>query len=207
MTMKVLGNFGIKVEQGENYYKVPGGQKYILPETVAPEGDWSNSAFWLAAGINVTGLDENSYQGDKAIVKILEDAKISGDLHIDVKDIPDLVPVISVIASGRQGTTYIENAARLRIKESDRIKTVCEMINNLGGCAKELPEGLIIEGTGSLKGGTVDSANDHRIVMATAIASTICKEPVIITDAGAVDKSYPTFFEDFEKLGGHLNVI
>lgn len=207
MTLKVLRAFGIKVTETEREYRVPGGQKYILPEKIKPEGDWSNSAFWLAAGIDVTGLDSDSYQGDKAIVKIVEDAKKPGDLHIDVKDIPDLVPIISVIASGRCGVTYIENAARLRIKESDRIKTVCEMINNLGGTAKELPEGLIIEGTGSLKGGTVDSSNDHRIVMATAIASTLCTEPVVITDAAAVEKSYPTFFEDFEKLGGHYNVI
>lgn len=207
MTLKVLKSFGIKVTEENNEYRVPGGQKYILPKKIKPEGDWSNAAFWLAAGIEVTGLDNDSYQGDKAIVKIVEDAKLQGDLHVDVKDIPDLVPIISVIASGRQGTTHIENAARLRIKESDRIKTVCEMINNLGGTAKELPEGLIIEGTGSLKGGTVDSANDHRIVMATAIASILCTEPVLITDAAAVEKSYPTFFEDFEKLGGQYNVI
>ena len=207
MTLKVLDDFGIKVEQGENCYKIPGNQKYILPRNVEPEGDWSNGAFFIAAGVTVEGLNENSFQGDKAIVEIIEKAKLPGDLHIDVKDIPDLVPVISVIASGRKGTTYIENAARLRIKESDRIKTVCEMINNLGGSATELPEGIVIEGTGSLKGGTVASNNDHRIVMAATIASTICQGEVHISQAEAVEKSYPTFFEDFRRLGGNLDVI
>ncbi len=207
MTLKVLEDFGIKVEQGENYYKVSGNQKYILPRNVEPEGDWSNGAFWIGAGVTVEGLNKDSFQGDKAIVEIAEKAKQPGDLHIDVKDIPDLVPVISVIASGRIGTTYIENAARLRIKESDRIKTVCEMINNLGGNATELPEGIIIEGTGSLTGGTVAGNNDHRIVMAAAIASTISESDVIILGAEAVEKSYPTFFEDFRKLGGTLDVI
>ena len=207
MTCQVLRSFGIEIIETGSGYTVPGEQTYILPEEVTPEGDWSNSAFWLAAGVKVTGLDARSAQGDKAIVKIIEDAKVPGDFHVDVSDIPDLVPITAVIGTARRGKTFIEKAGRLRIKESDRLHSVCQLIQHLGGTATEQEDSLIIEGTGTLQGGTVDSYNDHRIVMAAAMASIICAEPVVIRDAQAVDKSYPAFFEDFQKLGGVCHVI
>lgn len=207
MTCQVLRSFGIEIIETGGGFTVPGGQQYILPERMEPEGDWSNSAFWLAAGIKVTGLDTRSSQGDKAILKIIEEAKYPGDFKIDVADIPDLVPIAAVIGTARRGRTFIENAGRLRIKESDRIHTVCKMIQDLGGSALEQPDSIIIEGTGALRGGTVNSFNDHRIVMAAAIASIICAEPVCIQDAQAVEKSYPAFFADFKKLGGVADVI
>ena len=126
---------------------------------------------------------------------------------MDVADIPDLVPITAVIGAARQVKTFIENAGRLRIKESDRLHTVCKMIQDLGGTAIEYENSILIEGTGALTGGTVDSCNDHRIVMAAAIASIICKNPVYINGAQAVNKSYPEFFEDFKKLGGVVYVI
>ncbi len=207
MTCQVLRSFGIEIIETGGGFTVPGGQQYILPEKIEPEGDWSNSAFWLAAGVKVTGLDIRSPQGDKAILKIIEDADFPGDFKVDVADIPDLVPITAVIGAARQGKTFIENAGRLRIKESDRLHTVCKMIQNLGGTAIEYENSILIEGTGALTGGTVDSCNDHRIVMAAAIASIICKNPVYINDAQAVNKSYPEFFEDFKKLGGVVYVI
>ena len=207
MTCRVLRSFGIEIIETGSGYTVPGGQRYEAPDIVTPEGDWSNSAFWLAAGIRVTGLDVRSAQGDKAIVSIIDDAKVPGDFFVDVSDIPDLVPVIAVIAAARKGRTYMEKAARLRIKESDRLHSVCQMIQNLGGTAVEQDDGLVIDGTGALRGGTVSSYNDHRIVMAAAVASVICSEPVVIQNAQAVDKSYPAFFEDFQKLGGICHVI
>lgn len=207
MTCQVLRSFGIEVIETGGGFTVPGGQRYILPEKIEPEGDWSNSAFWLAAGVRVTGLDIRSPQGDKAILKIIEEADFPGDLKIDAADIPDLVPITAVIGAARRGKTFIENAGRLRIKESDRLRTVCKMIHNLGGTAVENENSIIIEGTGTLTGGTVDSCNDHRIVMAAAIASIICTHPVYINEAQAVNKSYPGFFEDFKKLGGVIDVI
>ena len=207
MTCQVLRSFGIEIIETGGGFTVPGGQNYILPDKIEPEGDWSNSAFWLAAGVRVTGLDIRSPQGDKAILKIIEEAKCPGEFRVDVADIPDLVPITAVIGSARRGRMVIENAGRLRIKESDRLHTVCKMIKSLGGTAIEQENSIIIEGTGSLSGGTVDSCNDHRIAMAAAIASIICTEPVYISDAQAVDKSYPEFFEDFKRLGGVADVV
>jgi 3-phosphoshikimate 1-carboxyvinyltransferase len=207
MTCQVLRSFGIEIIETGGGFTVPGGQSYILPGKIEPEGDWSNSAFWLAAGVKVTGLDIRSPQGDKAILKIIEEAKCPGEFKVDVADIPDLVPITAVIGAARRGRTVIENAGRLRIKESDRLHTVCKMIQSLGGTAIEQENSIVIEGSGSLTGGTVDSCNDHRIAMAAAIASIICTEPVYICDAQAVEKSYPEFFEDFKKLGGVADVV
>ena len=128
-------------------------------------------------------------------------------ITIDVSAIPDAVPILSVIACAAKGETKITNAARLRIKESDRLKSVTAMITALGGDITELADGLIINGSGKLKGGVVDSFNDHRIAMAAAIASTICEGEVVITGAQAVEKSYPKFFEHFKLLGGEADVI
>lgn len=207
MTCQVLRSFGIEVIETGGGFTVPGGQHYILPRQLEPEGDWSNAAFWLAAGIPVTGLDVRSAQGDKAIVKLIEEAAYPGEFTVDVADTPDLVPILAVMGTARRGKTVIQNAGRLRIKESDRLHTVCQMVNNLGGTAVEQETGLVIEGTGSLTGGTVDSFQDHRIVMAASMASLVCTGPVYIRGTQAVEKSYPGFFEDFVKLGGVIHVV
>ena len=192
-------------------------RKYVSPGAVTVEGDWSNAAFWLCAGalagpVTVTGLDRDSLQGDKEILNILRrfgahveemDGKITVSNHklqaidIDAAEIPDLVPVLSVVAAAAMGTTRIYNAQRLRLKESDRIRTVCAMINGLGGAAEETDDGLLIHG-GGLTGGTVDSCNDHRIAMAAAVASVLC--PVTVLGAEAVEKSYPQFWEDLRRM-------
>ena len=127
--------------------------------------------------------------------------------EIDVREIPDLVPILSVIASVSPGTTRISGASRLRIKESDRLKTVSHMIESLGGKITEGEDYLVIEGVLALSGGTVDCANDHRIAMAGAIASCASQGPVILKGADAVNKSYPGFFKDFKKTGGLFHVI
>ena len=128
-------------------------------------------------------------------------------LEIDVSDIPDLVPILSVVASLAAGRSVFKNIERLRIKESDRIKTTKELIFNLGGVAEETEDSLIIHGTGKLCGGRVSSYNDHRIAMSASVAALICEESVIIEDAEAVEKSYPHFYEDLKKAGGNVNVI
>ena len=204
MTLDTLSVFGIDIQKTENEFSAV-KQSYKSPGKICAEGDWSNSAFWIAAGklcgnVSVTGLDENSRQGDKAINGLLECDEI------DCSQIPDLAPVLAVLAASRNGKTVIKNAARLRLKESDRIKSITALINALGGKAEEKPDGIEIFGTGKLRGGTAESCADHRIVMAAAIASCICDEPVIINGAEAVNKSYPSFFEDFNTLGGEAYV-
>ena len=200
MTMSVLSEFGITIEQNGNTYAISGNQRYKSPGSITVEGDWSNAAFWLAAGVRVSGLDEASLQKDKTFIQLKDSTEI------DASQIPDLVPVLSVAAAARNTTTRIYNVQRLRYKESDRIKSTADMLTALGCKVDILDNELLIHG-GKFRGGTVHSANDHRIVMAAAIASCFCQGDVIITDAHAVSKTYPEFFSDFNMLGGKAVVI
>jgi 3-phosphoshikimate 1-carboxyvinyltransferase len=196
MTLDALRAFGVTVIEEDGCFRVPGSQRYRSPGGVSVEGDWSNAAFWLAAGANVTGLDPDSRQGDKAITDLLK--AIPGG--IDASNTPDLVPVLAAAASVAEGKTTIYNAERLRIKESDRLKTVAASLTSLGADITETEDGLVIIGKKSLPGGETESYGDHRIVM---MASTVrCAGPVVIHGAEAVNKSYPRFFEDFTSLGG-----
>ncbi len=224
ITLKVLADFGIDVkvagEKDMPVYEIKGGQKYILPGeqtgpdgTLSPEGDWSNAAFWLVAGalgsdISVTGLRSDSPQGDKNITELIElfKSEANSTRIIDVSEVPDLVPILCVLASLTPGDTEITGGERLRIKESDRIKTTVAMLSALGADIKERSAGMFIRGKDSLEGGTVDGAGDHRIVMAAAIAATRCDDEVTIIGAEAVNKSYPSFFEKYEQLGGRREV-
>ncbi len=205
ITLSVMEKFGVKVEENGNKFIVP--DKNFISANLSAEGDWSNAAFFLAAGVEVENLDVNSEQGDKKIVQILERLNKTGDIQIDVSDIPDLVPVIAVKAAVRKGRTSIINAERLKLKESDRILSTVSMINDLGGSAVGTENSIVIDGKEKLSGGTVDSFNDHRIVMASAIAAQYSENNVIIKGAEAVKKSYPNFFDDYKKLGGVLNVM
>lgn len=195
ITLDVLKQFGVT-----DSYECNGKEKYRSPGKISVEGDWSNAAFWLSAGVRVKGLNPESCQRDR-----LFDCVKDQD-EIDAEHIPDLVPILSVYAASKNKTTRIYNISRLRIKESDRIKSVCDMITSLGGRIEAIDNEMVIYGTGSLTGGTVNSYNDHRIVMSAAIASTICKSKVIIRGAEAVNKSYPSFFDDFNSLGGKADV-
>lgn len=222
MTLDALRQFGVEVSVENQVYHIP-ACGYQSPGRAAVEGDWSNAAFWLCAGalgrgITVTGLNPNSLQGDKAVFDLLArfgakteagTAAASGPLRpleIDAAAIPDLVPVLSVVAAAAPGTTRIYNAGRLRLKESDRLETVWRLLTHLGAEAEQTADGLLIHGGRPLTGGTVDSCNDHRIAMAAAVASTLCTGPVTVLDAGAVAKSYPRFWEDFKRLGGKTTV-
>ncbi len=215
MTLDVLKRFGINTEFKENIIRIKSSDGYISPENYTVEGDWSNGAFFICAdkikanNVKCNNLTLNSVQGDKAVVAIAEKIINSDEnkhVKIDVGDIPDLVPVLAITSCFRKGTTEFCNAARLRIKESDRLLSTCEMIKNLGGKADFTDDSLMVYGTGCLEGGTVDSFNDHRIVMSTAIAATACKSPVTILGAEAVNKSYPTFFDEMRKLGAQIQL-
>ena len=206
LTLSVLRQFGVTIMEMENGWRIPGGQRYASPGAAEAEGDWSAAAFWLGANalgnaVTVEGLNDRSCQGDQAIEALL--SRIGGE--IDVTDTPDLMPILSAVAAAIPGKiTRITGAARLRLKESDRLAAMAKTIQALGGQADELPGGLVIRGT-KLKGGTVDGMNDHRVVMSAAIAATACQGPVTIRGAEAVNKSYPGFWKDFQALGGQTD--
>lgn len=227
MTLKVLNDFGIVIHRTDVGFHVPGGQSYMGPEQYQVEGDWSNGCFWLVAGalseegIAVGGLSIESLQGDKRILDLLTEmgaeVELDGDeitvrggslkgIEIDAAQIPDMVPILAVAALAAEGTTIIKNAGRLRIKESDRLATVTQVLSGLGGQIQELPDGLMIEGGKLLQGGTADAHNDHRIAMMAAIASRLCEEKVYLRGSDAVQKSYPDFFQVLEEAGLHGNI-
>lgn len=221
ITLHALKRFGVRVEAQNGGYTVPGGQAIQSPGELRVDGDWSNAAFFLGAGalgnpVTMTGLHLDSPQGDKAILDALRrfgarvettqeaitisPAALSG-CTIDVGETPDLLPILAVLGACAKGETRLVNAARLRLKESDRLASVSAMLRALGGRVEELPDALVISG-GQLAGGTVDSVRDHRIAMSAAIASVRCTDQVTILGADAVKKSYPAFYTDFNKLGG-----
>jgi len=204
MTQNAMKLFGVDSEG----FQVKGGQIYHSPGTIQVEGDWSNGAFFLAANalgsqLNVLGLDLESAQGDRAVVRHLQEI-VNGTPRICAKDIPDLVPILAVTAAAHHGAVFTD-IHRLRLKESDRVASVIAMLQNLGGKAEATEDTLTIHGTG-LTGGTVDSVNDHRIAMSAAIASTVCTGPVTILGTEAVKKSYPRFWEEFTRLGGNYEL-
>ena len=220
LTLETLRRFGVSVDENNDTYAitptVPKSGVYTV------EGDWSNAAALLCLGAAVRGLHKNSAQGDCKVLSVLQafgaeihtendvvQAKLSAlhGINFDASDIPDLVPVLAAVAATAKGTTHIHGAARLRLKESDRIESTCALINTLGGFAQATDDGIIIHGKTELAGGTVSSFCDHRIVMAAAVLAQNCKAPVIVKDAQAINKSYPTFFETLKSIGGALHVL
>lgn len=209
MTLSSLRTFGIVIKEWDDGFEIEGNQKYRSPGELTVEGDWSNAAFWLSAAamgapVSVTGLSEDSLQGDKNVLSALETIRGDGKTAmIDASGIPDLVPILSVVAAATKKTTVIYNAARLRLKESDRIESTLALLHAIGASAVACEDGLRIKGDPEkLKsGGVVDSCNDHRIAMAAAIASYKAGN-ITILGADAVGKSYPAFWEDFRRLGG-----
>lgn len=200
MTQKVMELFGVNTD---NFY-IKGGQQYHSPGTITVEGDWSNGAFFLAAKalgntVEIKGLSPDSEQGDRAAEQLLP--ALSQNITVSAADIPDLIPILSVVAAANQGAVFTD-IQRLRLKESDRVASVIAMIQALGGKAEQTESTLTVFGTG-LTGGTVDAHRDHRIAMSAAIAATVCTEPVTIMGAECVIKSYPSFWDEYKKLGGH----
>lgn len=232
MTLAVLKDFGIRVDrsvsaQGFEVFKVPGKQIYAEPDDLTIEGDWSNACFWLVCGalggsVTVRGLRLDSAQRDREIIDVLKamgaDVVVGDGItvaasdglkgtEVSVSQIPDMVPVLAAAMSLADGTSMITDAERLKIKESDRLRTVYAFLNALGADISYGGSGLSFTGKTKLKGGEVDSYNDHRIAMAAAVASCSCKSAVTITNAEAVKKSYPDFFKDFAALGGKVREI
>ena len=212
MTVAVMKHFGVSVTETADGWLVPGGQRY-LPQAMVVEADWSQAGFFYAAlglgsELDIQGLNPQSTQGDLRIVPYYELLIRDGDVELDVSQCPDLVPPLAAHAAVRRGTTHMVNAERLRIKESDRLATVTEVLNALGAQIQEYPDSLTIHGVDTLVGGTTVSAhNDHRIAMMAAIAATRCENPIVITGAECVAKSYPNFWEEYVRLGGIIEEV
>ncbi len=219
MTVDVLRQFGADITELSDGYKLYGGS--LKPLDMDVEGDCSQAAFFaVAAAINgrikLSGINRATKQGDFKLFDIVKKfgARVAWDgddvtvskadkliAHdIDAADIPDLVPVLAVMAALSEGTTRIYNASRLRIKESDRIASTASLLDSLGATVSEAEDGLIILGKNRLKGGRVCSFNDHRIAMAAAAASAGCDGDVIVDDMSCINKSYPDFVKDFAKV-------
>ena len=231
LTLDMMGRFGVKTARAADGYDIPGRQHYS-PRDLTAEADWSQAAFWLAAGalggpVVCRGLDTASRQGDRAILELLarfgapvsfaqddpsrpavsvQSGTLCG-ISVDASPIPDLVPVLSALACFAGSRTTIANAARLRIKESDRLHAVAQELNALGARVRELPDGLTIDPPGRMRGGEVSCAGDHRIAMALSVAALRCDGPTVLEGAECVNKSYPTFFDDFIQLGGLADVV
>ena len=229
VTVSCMEDFGVTVKRTETGWFIPGGQNY-LPRDYTVEGDWSQAGFFLAAGaiggeqgeIILRGLRLDSAQGDKAAIGLFRGfgAEIelshdeitvrSGSLHsqhINAGQIPDLVPCLAVCAALCEGTTVIDHAERLRIKESDRLTSTAAMINSFGGKAEVTDDGLIIHGVRRFKGGIIHGYRDHRIVMSAAVGALCACGEVTVTTPYSVNKSYPSFFEVYNSLGGKADVI
>ncbi len=223
LTLRTLRLAGIGIERTEDGFRIPGSRRPHLPATVSVEGDWSGAAAFLALGalssngIRVCGLDPFSAQGDARILELLtrmgavvektEDSvsvrrgRLRGQT-VDASQIPDLVPVLCALAAAAEGETRIVNGARLRLKESDRLRSTAAMLRSLGAEIEELSDGLVIVGKARLSGGVADCAGDHRVAMAAAVAAGACTKPITVLDADCVGKSYPGFWEDWDSLEG-----
>lgn len=227
ITLECLSLFGIKVEKIDNGYSINGGQSYKTPGRVRCECDLSNAAFFLAAGalssssVSVSGICASTSQGDTECISILEKfgaiCKKSNDtiefrcaplsaVNINASDIPDLVPILALVASVSEGKTVVSGAGRLRFKESNRLHSTSSVLSALGADITETDDGLIINGVPELSGGEVSAFNDHRIAMTAAVASVVSAGEVTVDGFEAINKSYPNFLDDFASIGGKFKI-
>ena len=209
MTLETLEAFGIRVERDGEGFRIPGGQAY-RPSVVTVESDWSQAAFWYAARnlgsrIEIQNMNPRSAQGDRIAAHWAAVLAKSGEVEAGLSGCPDLAPPLAVMAAVREGTARLTGAARLRLKESDRLATITAALTALGASVEEHPDSLTIRGVPWLAGGTADCCNDHRIAMMAAIAATRCQAPVTLLGAECVAKSYPAFWADYRSLGGIIH--
>ena len=225
ITLDVLNDFGVIIEQTSNGYFVKGNQTYKLPKVMSVEGDYSNSAFLLAMGVlgkgvTVLNLNKNSKQGDKKIIEILKDfggivteidngysvkkGQLKG-ITVDCEDVPDIVQILSVVASYAEGKSIFKNVNRLEIKESNRVLGIINNLKIAGVKAEYDGCDLTVYGSKKIGYGAFNGDNDHRTVMSAVVLSAFSNGESVVKGAEAVNKSYPTFFEDFRSLGGVTN--
>jgi 3-phosphoshikimate 1-carboxyvinyltransferase len=225
MTVQIMRAFGVTAKRTQTGWHVAGRQAYRPNPDFQVERDWSQAAFFLAAGmlggpVKLGGLNSVSSQGDRAAERLFREfgARIEWNggtlaaraghvpdsgMKIDASQIPDLVPILASAAALLPGRrTVISHAERLRFKESDRLAAMAEGLNRLGGKVRELPDGLEISGVERLRGGKAEGCGDHRVVMALSVAALRAESETTITDAESIRKSYPDFFRDYNRLGG-----
>ena len=223
MTEDALRLSGVEFSKNGASYAISGGQRFRLPARTAVEGDWSNAAFFLCMGalakegVRVEGLNLKSSQGDRGVLDVLRafGAAVSEEenavtvrrgtlrgVTVDASPIPDLIPVLSVVASVAAGETRVENAYRLRLKESDRLQSTANLLRALGGRVEEKEDGLVITGVPVLHGGETQTQNDHRLAMSAAVAACAAMGEVTVDNDACVAKSYPRFWEDYGSLKG-----
>ncbi len=200
MTEQVLSMFGLSF----NGSQFVSNHTLRSPGEITVEGDWSNGAFFLAAkalgnDVEICGLSSDSRQGDKAALQLTK--ALCQNITVCGKDIPDLIPILAVTAGAKSGAVF-ENIGRLRLKESDRVQAVAEMLTNFGVQVQVCGDSMTVF-PAKFKGCVIDSKNDHRIAMSAAIASTVADGPVTILNAQCVSKSYPQFWSEFTRLGGY----
>ncbi|MGC9470478.1 MAG: 3-phosphoshikimate 1-carboxyvinyltransferase [Bacteroidales bacterium] len=223
MTLEVLESFGIRIDHtGYRYFHIPGRQRYRSCRYTV-EGDWSGAAFFLVAGalggpVEVTGLDPQSGQADRAVLDVLEKAgakleiseekiRVSkGELRpfdFDATDCPDLFPPLVPLAAHAHGKSTIRGITRLFAKESNRARVLEEEFAGLG--VKVETEGDVMQITPApLKEGEINPHGDHRIAMAAAVMAAGDVPWVSVSDPGCTAKSYPAFFDDIQKIGGNI---
>lgn len=228
LTLQMLETFGVHAYYKDEYtIYIPGNQSYH-PCDYTIEGDYSQFAFFavlasIQKGLSITGVHHESFQGDKKILSILQDFgavvkeidngyyiehKTLHGCDIDLADCPDLGPILCVLAMYSPGNTKIYNAGRLRIKESDRIAAMEEELCKFGVDIHSTEDEIFIKGnTNYTCTEKLNSHNDHRIVMALSVALACSTSSQIINDAQAINKSYPTFFEDFQTIHGKVEEL
>lgn len=213
LTISILKKFGIKIINNDYKEFLIYGKQIYRSIDYNVESDFSQGAFYIVANelgcnIDIKGLNKDSIQGDKKILRIIDDIKMQKPnfYSLDASEIPDLVPILTVYFSLQEGiVTHIINSKRLRYKESDRLNAISTQLNKLGADIEELEDGLIIKGKKDFNGGvSVSSFNDHRIAMALAIAAIKCKSDIELEGFESVKKSYPRFFNDYKSLGGDI---
>ena len=219
LTTTTMANFGVTVDHTpasdtvQESFAVAANTTFKGQSNYQIEGDWSNTAIWMVAAgmtgkpITITGMNKNSVQADRRIMQIMIDTgcdvvwdgmnvtvmgRAVKPIHADLEQMPDMLPVMG---------------ARLRLKESDRLEAVANLVRNLGGTVREDGDDLYIIGSGILKGGQGDCVNDHRLVMAGTLMALISENPVTLKDSEAITKSYPDFFEDWNLLGGNAQPV
>lgn len=219
MTEAALKMAGYDINSQGNIYEIKPVGRFGMPAECRVESDWSSASFFLAMGalskngITVKGMNPDSAQGDKEITNVLQsfgasvcwndrDVTVKADslkgINVDASQIPDLVPVIATVAALAEGKTYIYNAERLKLKESDRLKTTESMLKSLGADVTATDDGLVIYGKNMLSGGACESYNDHRIAMSAAVAALRCRQDVVIDGAECTAKSFASFWDRIE---------
>lgn len=222
MTVKAIRESGVRLEEQSPFqWRIPGLQQYHAVGGRL-HGDWSQAAVLLCAGalgqdVTVRGASCETVQGDVAVIAHLE--ALGGVLHenedglrmtrdtpraavIDCRDCPDIAPILALVCQMTPGECRLTGCGRLRLKECDRLAATVELLNDLGGDAREDGDDIVLRGVSVLRGGKVRNYNDHRMVMLASIAALVSEQPVTVSGVEAINKSWPDYLHVYQALGG-----